>query len=100
MEAITGKIQHDLVVTENTRLTGMIIGTVTVKPGVHFDILGMVNGKLILEENSNVSISGMVNGDVYNNGNLQVYGMINGQIYTQKGVTQIAPKTVIKEHSL
>jgi len=57
---IKNKIDGDLVLSENTHLSGMIVDNVVVQKNVELQLHGMVVGSLTLEEGSEVYLDGMV----------------------------------------
>lgn len=98
MKLIRGKLEGDTVLTEDTELHGMIVGTTTVDGGSTLRLHGTVTGNLILEENSSVEMHGMVNGDVYNKGgHLAVFGTVNGRVVREGGQTSIDAQAVIRD---
>ena len=63
-----GTIDGDLIIARNTRLYGMVSGTVTVKAGRTLVLHGSVGGDLVLEEGAVAHVYGIVGGDVWNAG--------------------------------
>jgi cytoskeletal protein CcmA (bactofilin family) len=96
MKTIKHKIEGDVRIEENTTLSGMVTGNVSVGSGVSLLLSGMVVGRLTLEPSSSVELRGMVNGEVENRGgHLEVWGMVNGEILRQGGTTIVHPKAVV-----
>ncbi|PID03614.1 hypothetical protein CSV67_02945 [Sporosarcina sp. P2] len=96
MRVLNGKIENDVQISEDTRLSGMIVGKVVVAENNVFLISGMVVGDLLLRSNSSVKINGTINGDVINSGgHLEVYGIINGNLFEESGTTYIDKKAIV-----
>jgi hypothetical protein len=81
MIEIKSKIEHDITISEETILRGMIVGNVTVAMGGTFILHGMVTGSLYLKPGSETVIHGTVSGDVINQGgSLLVFGNVLGKV--------------------
>ncbi|HEY2513443.1 MAG TPA: response regulator, partial [Polyangiaceae bacterium] len=63
-----GTIEGDLSIARNTRLYGLVSGSVTVKAGRTLVLHGSINGDLVLEEGAVAHIYGTVGGNVFNDG--------------------------------
>jgi CheY-like chemotaxis protein len=77
------KIEGDLVVVRDTRLYGLVTGSITVKPAAKLILHGMIGGSLFLESESAAEVYGTVFGDVVNHGGkLRVWstGTIRGVV--------------------
>jgi hypothetical protein len=87
-----GKVEGDLLVTENLDLHGMVTRNVTVANGATLLLHGMICGDLVLEKGGNVDLFGTVGGDVTNHGGiLRIYGVVSGDLYRLAGTTEIQP---------
>ncbi len=95
---IRGKIEEDIVLSENTDLSGMVVGNVVVQKNVALELHGMVVGNLVLEQDSEVYLHGMVTkGDVINNGGcLKVFGMVVGKIRRNSGETIVDKNAIVR----
>jgi hypothetical protein len=89
------KIDGDATITQDTRLYGLITGSVTVEAGAKLVVHGMVGGDLIVSDGSLVQVYGTVFGDIINRGDLKVIGKVRGQIRREGGSTRIDPNAVI-----
>lgn len=95
---IQGKTEADVIISEDSEITGMIIGIVTVAEGIKLIQRGMVIGDLVLKKASTVYMYGMVNGDLYNDGGyLEVFGMVNGRVIRRGGQTLIDPDAKVRD---
>lgn len=78
MVEIVSKIEQNFLVEKDTRLHGMIVGSVNVKKGVTFIVHGMIVG------------------DVVNFGKTIVYGTVTGQL-TNHGEIEIDKNSKINK---
>jgi len=98
MEIIRDKIEQDLIIDRETRITGMINGLVTVEKDGVLILNGLINGNLIISVGGYCELHGTVNGNVKNNGgDLSVFGKINGNLYKKLGTTKLEPNAVIRD---
>ncbi|MFJ8217670.1 hypothetical protein [Bacillus cereus] len=98
MKVISGKVEQDLVLKEDLRVEGMVVGNVAVETGKTLIVNGMIVGNLHIKEESFVEIHGNVNGDVLNEGGeLKVYGTINGRLFRERGRTIVDTKATVSE---
>lgn len=87
------KIEGDYEVKEHFCLQGIICGSVVVRKGGVFELLGIVGKDVIVENGGEARICGAVSGNVINNGgSIQIYGVISGVVYKNAGVTFIDSK--------
>jgi hypothetical protein len=78
----------------------MVVGNVTVTPGVTLELSGTVIGGVNLEPSSRAFLRGTVNGDVTNQGGgLEVWGSVKGRIYRNGGTTVVHPNAIVKGES-
>lgn len=62
MIEIADKIEGNIELSENTRLRGMIVGSVTVPTSIRLEMYGTVTRDLIAENHSEVIVHGTVGG--------------------------------------
>lgn len=87
MIEITNKISDDLVVEEDIRLNGMVVGSAIVRPGKVLIINGTVLGNVVIEQNAEVELNGTVHGDVYNQGGrFHKRGVLSGTVVGREGL--------------
>jgi hypothetical protein len=67
MREITGVVKNDLLIVEDTEITGIVDGLVRVE-NARLVTRGIITGNLVVNAGSVVDLRGMVNGDVINNG--------------------------------
>lgn len=60
-----GKIEHDVRLTDDLRLHGMVIGNVTVADGGALYLHGTISGDLAIESGGRAVLHGMVAGSVF-----------------------------------
>lgn len=74
--------RHDITVSENTIFQGLVMGSITVAPGVILELRGSAAMDVILNEGSKLEIYGQVGGDVINRGGMIVHneGDIKGTV--------------------
>ncbi|HSV31994.1 MAG TPA: hypothetical protein VLH40_08255 [Atribacteraceae bacterium] len=65
---ISGILEEDLIISENTQILGIVDGKVTVPGPLTLILDGIVVGELILESGATVYLNGIVWGRVTNNG--------------------------------
>jgi len=103
MREIFDKIDGDLFIEEDTRLLGMVTGSVTVIAPNHFVLQGMVCRDLIAQQGTTVDVHGTVVGAVVNHGaDIEIAGVI-GSLQENKGASaaRIIDGAVIKtRHTL
>lgn len=97
MKQITSHIRQDIVIDNETNLTGMITGNVTVDNASNFIIQGMVNGNLTVQCNSTLLVHGTINGNIINSGLCKVFGVVNGKLIENGGSFYIDSKAHINE---
>lgn len=98
MRLIQDKIEGDVTITEDTELTGMVVGAVTITKNFKLIQRGMVVGNVVLRTGASASVHGMVNGDIINDGGLlEVFGMVNGKVNRLGGKTFIDPNAKIRD---
>lgn len=93
-----GKIEGDLVLSEELQLYGMITGTISAGAGSVLWLHGMCCGDLVLGQGAEVQLYGTCAGHVFNRGGvLSVYGVVGGDIDTTNGgQTWTDEKAVVK----
>ena len=74
--------RHDITISENTIFQGLVMGSVTVAPGVIFELRGSAAMDVVLREGSKLELYGQVGRDVVNRGGMIVHneGEIKGQV--------------------
>ncbi|GEM_PF-868861 len=98
MKNIARIIRGDIFISEDTLLSGIVNGSITVAENTIFNLSGILNGRLFLKEKATVYLSGMVSGDIVNNGGyLEISGTINGNIIRQQGQIIVKPEAIINE---
>ena len=96
MKSENGKIDGDLVVSENLRLNGMVTGNIKIIDDAELHLSGMCLGTLNLEGSSSVYVHGMVKGDINNpEGYLHVGGVVKGNVISGTGDTEISSGAVV-----
>jgi hypothetical protein len=97
MKIITEKIEGETNLNEDTKLTGMIVGSTTVSENTLLQLHGMIIGNLILKKGCSVYLHGMVDGDVINKGGyLEIFGIVNGKVIRENGETKVDSKAIIR----
>ena len=100
MKEIYDHLKGRLTVDSDTRLYGVVEGTVSVSSNAVFQVHGIVNGDLILKKPSTVYLNGIVNGNVINSGgHLEVFGVIKGKLIQESGETIVSPNSVIMDQT-
>lgn len=98
MKVIRSKVEGNTILSEDTQLHGMIVGSTTVSENILLQMHGMIIGNLILKVDSEVYLHGMVNGDVINKGGyLKVFGIVNGKLIRESGDTVVDPKAIVRD---
>lgn len=98
MVTINEKIEKNVLIIENTILSGMIVGDVVVKEMINFEVNGMISGNVLVSKDANVIINGTVNGNIRNSGgHLEILGTINGNLEEIDGITIIDKDAVINK---
>jgi len=98
MKVIRDKVEGSIVLSEDTQLHGMIVGSVMVPKDTVLQLHGMIIGSLTLREESTVYLHGMVMGDVINEGgHLEVFGMVNGKVIRKSGKTMVDSKAIVRD---
>jgi hypothetical protein len=74
--------RHDIAINENTIFQGLVMGSITVGPGVILEMRGSSASDVILNEGSKLELYGQVGGDVVNKGGMIVHneGEIKGSV--------------------
>ena len=74
--------RHDITISENTIFQGLVMGSITVAPGVILEMRGSSAMDVILNEGAKLELYGQVGGAVVNRGGMVVHneGEIKGQI--------------------
>ena len=91
MKTENGKVEGDLLVSEDLNMNGMVTGNITVSNGASLKLNGMCLNNVIVEKSSHAEINGMINGDLINNGgSLDVHGSINGDINSFSGESNVS----------
>ena len=74
--------RRDITIRESTTFTGLVMGSITVAPGILLVLRGSAASDVVLNEGSKLEIYGQVGGDVINRGGIIVHneGMVKGQI--------------------
>ena len=98
MKVIRDKVEGNIVLSEDTQLHGMIVGSVMVSKDSVLQLHGMIIGSLTLREESTVYLHGTVIGDVINEGgHLQVFGTVKGKVVRKDGETIVDSKAMVFE---
>jgi|SRR5580704_8368431 hypothetical protein len=95
MDIIKDKVQGDLTLTTDTKLSGMVTGNLTASQGTLI-LTGMVGRDLYVESGTTVELRGTVSGNVINRGGkLHIYGIVNGHVSELAGDTKVEPTAKI-----
>lgn len=77
MRTIDADVQGPTIVRQDTRLNGVVIGDVTVPPGVRLELNGTVKGNLLACPGSQAVINGAVLGHLFNEGGeVDIFGLV------------------------
>lgn len=91
-----GKIQENLLITDELCLFGMCTGNITVESGGALYLHGMCTGNIEVGKDGRVVIEGMCTGNILNSGGiLEVNGVIRGTLHEVAGTTEVHPKALI-----
>ena len=91
MKLENGKIEGDLVVSEDLQLNGMVTGNIIVTDSAKLLLNGMCLGSVHIEGDSTAIVHGIVQENIENsNGTLHVYGTVNGDVISGSGETKIS----------
>jgi hypothetical protein len=91
-----GKIEENIVITQEIALHGMIVGNAIVKSGGILHLHGMVTKDLIVEKGGKVFLYGTVSGDTWNQGGeLSISGTVVGRLIEQAGTTHVDQRAAI-----
>jgi hypothetical protein len=91
MKAFSGKIDHDIDVTESCAISGQVNGNVIVHAGAQLRMSGQTNGDVVVLEGGLLFKSGQSNGKLFcRGGTVELTGRINGPIYVESGIVLIA----------
>ena len=83
------------VIKENTTITNIYNGNISVVNNSTLNIIGIVNGNIAIDSNCFCNIHGVVNGIVYNNGGIvNVFGKVSSLI-TTSGTSNIDNNAVV-----
>ena len=74
--------RKDITITEHTIFQGLVMGSITVAPGVILEMRGSAASDVILNEGSKLELYGQVGRDVVNRGGMIVHneGEIKGSV--------------------
>ncbi|EKT3958483.1 hypothetical protein NTJ28_002499 [Flavobacterium psychrophilum] len=97
MTQITSHIRQDIIIDNETNLTGMVTGNVTVDNASNFIVHGMVNGNVIVQVGATLLVHGTINGNIINSGLCKVFGVVNGKLIDNGGSFDIDSKAHINE---
>ncbi|WGF40243.1 MULTISPECIES: polymer-forming cytoskeletal protein [Lysinibacillus] len=89
MKILKDKVECDLTIDTDTKISGLVSGNVQVIEGTELFVSGLISGNLTISQNAYVKVNGMVSGDVNNNGEIDVYGMVTGNITNFDGIVTI-----------
>lgn len=90
MRTEAGRIEGDVVVTDELTLLGVVQGSVRVGTGGRLRLLGTVGHDLVVEAGGEAELVGVVKRDVTNSGGtLTVVGRIRGRLYANAGQTRL-----------
>ena len=95
MQFIKGKHDGLLHITEDTEITGMVTGKVTVAEGANLLLRGNLTADL--EVFGSAEIVGTVVGTVFNSGKLVVSGTVGSVVDSHTGVTKILSSGVVRD---
>lgn len=91
-----GQIQSDVLVSEDTRITGLVAGNVRVERA-RLELGGMIAGDLVIDTGAVVDLRGMVTGNVRNvGGTVVIKGMVDGDVEGSAATTSIDARAVVK----
>lgn len=85
----TGIENNNITINEDSKVSGMINGSVTVLEGFDLKVSGCVNGNIYLAKNSKLKVSGMVSGNVYkadDSVKVKISGMVTGKVYIDNNI--------------
>lgn len=81
MKILKEEYLTDFTIEVETKLSGIIVGDVTIKNAIMFVINGTIIGNLTIEKDSRAILYGTINGNINNFGTCEVYGMVNGELF-------------------
>jgi hypothetical protein len=90
VRSYSGKIDHDIDVTEDLAISGQMNGNVTVREGAHLHLSGQTNGDVTVLDGGFVRQSGQLNGVLTCRGLAEVLGQINGDVRVDGGIVLVA----------
>lgn len=90
MRSYSGKIDHDIDVTEDRAISGQMNGNVTIREGAHLHFSGQTNFDVTVLEGGFVRQSGQLNGVLTCRGSAEITGQINGDIRMDGGIVLVA----------
>lgn len=91
-------INENLVIIEDSSISGQVHGSVTVMEHKNLQLHGVIIGTLNIMKNAEVFIHGRIKGNIVNSGMLYVFGMVEGSILTNvTGKTVISDRATISE---
>ena len=91
---ISDVVPGDYTARENTVLSGIVSGDLTVEPGVTFECSGIVSGSVTVEAGGRFECSGTVSGAVINRGTAVISGIVSGGV-SGDGDTEIVRGAII-----
>ncbi|SHI08364.1 Polymer-forming protein [Marivita hallyeonensis] len=75
------KIEGDCILNSDEKITGLVVGSLTIPTGVHCELNGTVTSDVIAELGATVAINGTVGGNLISSGaEVDVRGVISGKI--------------------
>jgi cytoskeletal protein CcmA (bactofilin family) len=96
MRIESGKVEGDLVLSEDLELRGLVTGDVRLQQGIFFALVGLVGGSVIVESGATAIIRGTVSKDVVNKGGtIEIYGSVGRSVRTASGNTVVANGAMI-----
>jgi hypothetical protein len=88
--------EGDLVVSDETCLTGVVTGNITVTATGKLELRGVCCKNLVIDKGGTAKVYGVVNGDVANRGGeLSILGVIVGRIVTGSAHTEKSSMVVV-----
>lgn len=91
---INDVVPGDYTAQENTVMSGIVSGDVTVKSGVTFVCNGIVSGNVTVEKDGRFECRGTVSGAVMNEGTAVIFGIVSGGV-AGSGETEIMRGAII-----
>lgn len=93
---IDKKYTGNITTTEDTLITGIVTGNITVTSGTTIEVTGIENGEINIDKGGYAVLKGIINGDIHNKGELEINRIISGVLQDPFSKAIISEKAIIK----